>query len=224
MASCSTKARRCRSRSATSSTPSIWSKHFGTDPVRHFFLREVSFGQDGSYSEEAIANRINADLADNIGNLAQRSLSMIVKNLEGVLPAPGDLTAEDLAMLAAADRTLAVCRTEMATQQVHKASAAIFALSSEANGYFAAQAPWALAKTDLARMATVLYVTAETVRQIGILLQPFVPASASKLLDLLKIPEDARSFAHLGEAGRLQGGTLLDKPEPVFPKYFPPKE
>ncbi|CAN7358887.1 methionine--tRNA ligase [Rhizobium sp. LjRoot254] len=200
-------------------------KHFGVDQVRHFLLREVSFGQDGSYSEEAIANRINADLADNIGNLAQRSLSMIAKNLDGVLPAPGPLTDEDRAIIASADAVIEACRTEMDRQQIHKVTQQIFALSSEANGYFAVQAPWALAKSgDVARMATVLYVTVEVVRQIGILLQPFVPASASKLLDQLKIPAEERNFAHLGEAGRLKGGITLDKPEPVFPKYYPPKE
>ena len=200
-------------------------KHFGVDQVRHFFMREVSFGQDGSYSQEAIANRINADLADNFGNLAQRSLSMIAKNLDGVLPAPGPLTDEDKAIIASADAVIEACRTEMDKQQIHKVTQQIFALSSEANGYFATQAPWALAKSgDVARMATVLYVTAEVVRQIGILLQPFVPASASKLLDQLKIPADERDFAHLGESGRLKGGITLDKPEPVFPKYYPPKE
>jgi len=200
-------------------------RHFGVDQVRHFFLREVSFGQDGSYSEEAIANRINADLADNIGNLAQRSLAMIAKNLEGVLPVPGPLTDEDKAIIATADVVIEACRTEMDKQQIHKVTQQIFALSSEANGYFAAQAPWALAKSgDVARMATVLYVTVEVVRQIGILLQPFVPESASKLLDQLKIPPEARDFAHLGEVGRLAGGVTLDKPEPVFPKYYPPKE
>jgi methionyl-tRNA synthetase len=198
--------------------------HFGCDQVRHFFLREVSFGQDGSYGEEAIANRINADLADNIGNLAQRSLSMIVKNCDGAVPAHGPFTDEDKDILALADRTIEICREEMNRQQIHKALAAVFSLSSDVNGYFAAQAPWALAKTDLARMATVLYVTADLVRQIGILLQPFVPQSASKLLDLLAIAADERDFESLGENGRLKPGTPLSKPEPVFPKYFAPKE
>jgi methionyl-tRNA synthetase len=198
--------------------------HFGCDQVRHFFLREVAFGQDGSYSPEVIAFRINADLADNIGNLAQRSLSMIVKNCDGTMPTPGPLTAEDEAIIALADRTIELCRTEMAGQMIHKSMAAVFALSSEANGYFAAQAPWALAKTDLARMATVLYVTAEVVRQIGILLMPYVPASAEKLLDLMKIPAEERKFSFLGETGRLRSGIAIDKPEPVFPKYFAPKD
>ena len=198
--------------------------HFGVDPVRHFFLREVSFGQDGSYSEEAIGFRINADLSDNIGNLAQRSLSMIVKNCDAKIPDPGPFTAEDEAILALAEKTIATCRAEMAAQQIHRSITAVFALSSDANGYFAAQAPWALAKTDLARMATVLYVTVEVVRQIGILLLPYVPASAEKLLDQLAIPATERKFSALGEVGRLMSGTSIEKPEPVFPKYYPPKE
>jgi methionyl-tRNA synthetase len=199
--------------------------HFGVDQVRHFFLREVSFGQDGSYSEEAIGFRINADLSDNIGNLAQRSLSMIVKNFEGRIPEPGAFTPEDEAILALADKTIAICRQEMAVQQIHKSIAAVFALSSEANGYFAAQAPWAMAKAgDFARLATVLYVSVEVVRQIGVLLLPYVPVSAEKLLDLLAVPAMERKFSALGEVGRLRSGTQLEKPEPVFPKYFPPKE
>ena len=199
-------------------------EHFGCDQTRHFFLREVSFGQDGSYSEEAIANRINADLADNIGNLAQRSLSMVAKNCDGKIPTPGPLTPEDQAILDLAARTIETCRAEMKYQQIHKSMAAVFALSSEANGYFAAQAPWALAKTDLERMATVLYVTVDVVRQIAILLSPYVPASADKLLDQLDIPADKRGFDSLGEAGRIVSGTPVEKPVPVFPKYFPPKE
>ena len=111
----------------------------------------------------------------------------------------------------------------MATQQIHKSLAAVFALSSEANGYFAAQAPWALAKTDLARMATVLYVTVEVVRQIGILLQPFMPQSCEKLLDLVAAPAEKRDFAALGEAGRLVPGTPLEAPKPVFPRYVAPE-
>jgi len=199
--------------------------HFGVDPVRHFFLREVSFGQDGSYSEEAIGFRINADLSDNIGNLAQRSLAMIAKNFDGKIPDVGTFSAEDQAILALADAAIETCRADMSVQQIHKAIAAVFALSSEANGYFAAQAPWALVKAgDLVRTGTVLYVTIEVVRQIAILLQPFVPASADKLLDLLAVAPTERKFSSLGDVGRLKSGVALPKPEPVFPKYYPPKE
>ncbi|WP_377288946.1 methionine--tRNA ligase [Rhizobium sp. SG2393] len=196
--------------------------HFGLDPVRYFFLREVSFGQDGSYSEEAIATRINADLANGIGNLASRSLSMIVKNCEGAIPTPGAFTEDDTAMLASADGLLAICREEFSKQAIQKAVAAIIAVVSEADRYFAGQEPWALKKTDPARMGTVLYVTAEVVRQIAILLQPITPASAEKLLDLVAAPADQRSFASLGAAGRLKAGTPLEAPKPVFPRYVPP--
>ncbi|MGF9691351.1 methionine--tRNA ligase [Rhizobium sp. 0TCS1.26] len=196
--------------------------HFGLDQVRYFFLREVSFGQDGSYSEEGIATRINADLANGIGNLASRSLSMIVKNCDGRIPAPGPLTDADRAMLATADAMLATCREEMNRQQIHKAVAAIIGTVNEADRYFAAQEPWVLRKTDVPRMETVLYVTAEVVRQIAILFQPIMPASAAKLLDLVAVAEDDRVFAKLGEAGRLTPGTVLEAPTPVFPRYVAP--
>jgi methionyl-tRNA synthetase len=198
-------------------------EHFGLDQVRYFLMREVSFGQDGSYSEEAIGTRINSDLANGIGNLASRSLSMIVKNCDGQVPAPGAFTDEDKAMLEAADALLAITREEMGRQQLHKALAAIIAVVSQADRYFAGQEPWALKKTDPARMGTVLYVTAEVVRNIAILLQPFMPESAGKLLDLVAASADERTFAHLGEAGRLKAGTPLEAPKPVFPRYVAPE-
>ncbi len=197
--------------------------HFGLDQVRYFFLREVSFGQDGSYSEEAIGTRINADLANGIGNLASRSLSMIVKNCDGRVPEPAELTDEDKAMLASADAMLQTCREEMDRQMIHKALAAIIAVVSETDRYFAGQEPWALKKTDPVRMGTVLYVTAEVVRQIAILLQPYMPDAAAKLLDLVAAPAGKRDFSALGEAGRLVPGTPLDAPKPVFPRYVAPE-
>ncbi|MBM7047807.1 MULTISPECIES: methionine--tRNA ligase [Rhizobium] len=196
--------------------------HFGLDQVRYFFLREVSFGQDGSYSEEAIGTRINSDLANGIGNLASRSLSMIVKNCDGEIPECGPLTEEDKALLAQADALLASTREDMGKQLIHRALASIIAVVSETDRYFASQEPWALKKTDPARMATVLYVTADVVRQIGILLQPFMPESAAKLLELIAIPSDKRDFAALGAAGRLVAGTPLEAPKPVFPRYIAP--
>ncbi|AHK44377.1 MULTISPECIES: methionine--tRNA ligase [Ensifer] len=198
-------------------------EHFGLDQIRYFFLREVSFGQDGSYSEEGIATRINSDLANGIGNLASRSLSMIVKNCDGHIPVCGALTDEDKAMLAAADALLEITRDEMGKQMIHRALAAIIAVVSETDRYFAGQEPWALKKTDPARMATVLYVTAEVVRQIAVLLQPFMPESSGKLLDLVAAPADKRDFAALGETGRLVSGTPLEAPKPVFPRYVAPE-
>ena len=196
---------------------------YGVDQVRYFFMREVSFGQDGSYNHEAIVARINADLANDLGNLAQRSLSMIAKQLGGILPEPGEFSDNDKAMLAQADAMLAASRSAMATQQIHQWLNAVWAVVAEANRYFAGEAPWALAKTDPARQKTVLYVTAEVVRQIAILAQPVMPESCAKLLDSLGIPADTRDFAALGGATRIAAGTALPAPVGVFPRYVEPK-
>jgi methionyl-tRNA synthetase len=186
-------------------------------------LREVPFGQDGNYSHEAIVQRINADLANDLGNLAQRSLSMIAKQLGGVLPEPGEFSDNDKAILAQADAMLGTSRNAMATQQIHQWLNAVWAVVAEANRYFAGEAPWALAKTDPVRQKTVLYVTAEVVRQVAILAQPVMPESCTRMLDSLGIPQDARSFAALGGANRIVPGTALPPPVGVFPRYVEPK-
>ncbi len=195
---------------------------YGVDQVRYFFLREVPFGQDGNYNHEAIVARINADLANDLGNLAQRSLSMIAKQFEGVLPEPGAFTDNDKAILAQADGMIGLARTAMATQQIHQALNAVWAVVAEANRYFAGEAPWALAKTDPQRQRTVLYVTSEVVRQIAILAQFVMPESSAKLLDSLGIPRGSRDFAALGGATRIKPGTALPAPAPVFPRYVEP--
>ncbi len=193
---------------------------YGVDQLRYFLLREVPFGQDGNYSHEAIVNRINADLANDLGNLAQRSLTMIGKQFGGVLPKPGPFSANDRAMLAAADAMIAKAREVMATQQLHQVLNTVWAIVAEANRYFAAEAPWALARTDPARQGTVLYVTAEVLRQAGILALPFMPRSAARLLDLLAVPAHERSFAFLGGKHRIAAGAALPPPTPVFPRYI----
>jgi methionyl-tRNA synthetase len=182
----------------------------------------VPFGQDGNYSHEAIVNRINADLANDLGNLAQRSLSMVARGFGGVLPKPGAFSANDQAILNGADAMLGKAREAMATQQLHQVLNAVWAVVADANRYFAGEAPWALAKTDPARQGTVLYVTAEVLRQIAILVQPFVPASAGKLLDLLAVPDGERSFAYLGGNHRIAAGAKLPTPAAIFPRYVEP--
>lgn len=195
---------------------------YGVDQLRYFFLREVPFGQDGNYSHEAIVNRINADLANDLGNLAQRSLSMIAKQLGGILPAPGELSANDKTILAAADGMIAGAREAMKTQQIHQMLNAVWSVVADANRYFAGEAPWALAKTDPKRQGTVLYVTAEIIRQIAILAQPVVPEAAAKLLDLLAVPKNERDFSTLGGSKRLAPGSSLPAPSGVFPRYVEP--
>lgn len=194
-------------------------EEYGLDQTRFFFMREVPFGQDGNYSHDAIVNRTNADLANDLGNLASRSLAMIAKNCDNALPAPGTYSSEDLAMLAQADAMLEKCKDFMDKQLIHKALETIWDTVGECNKYFAAQEPWALRKNDPERMKTVLYVTAEIIRQVGILAQPFIPDSAAKLLDLFALNANKRDFSALGAGNRLAPGTPIEKPSPVFPRY-----
>ena len=198
--------------------PMVLTDHYGVDALRYFFLREVPFGRDGSFSDEAIVNRVNADLANDIGNLAQRSLSMIGKNCDATLPTPQEFTAEDTAVLDLFDGLKAHTDAAMQGYEVHNYLAAVMDAVSEANRYFAAEEPWALKKENPERMGTVLYVTAELVRQAAILLQPVIPAGASQLLDLLEIDADKRDFAALGSDYRLAPGISLPAPQGVFPR------
>jgi len=202
--------------------PFALAEAYGVDQLRYFLLREVPFGQDGNYSHEAIVARINADLANDLGNLAQRSLSMMARGLGGVLPKPASLQPGDQAMLVAADALIGKAREAMATQQLHQVLNTVWAVVADANRYFAGAAPWALAKTDPARQGTVLYVTAEVLRQVGILVLPFMPASAGKLLGLLAIPQHERRFAYLGGDHRIAVGANLPTPVAVFPRYVEP--
>jgi methionyl-tRNA synthetase len=196
---------------------------YGVDPLRYFFLREVPFGQDGNYSHEAIVNRINADLANDLGNLAQRSLTMVAKAFGGVLPEPGAFGAADGTLLAAADNLIGKAREAMATQQLHQVLNAVWAVVADANRYFAGEAPWALAKTDPKRQGTVLYVTAEVLRRVAILCQPFMPGSAAELLELLAVASDRRDFSQLDGGIRIAAGSKLPPPAPVFPRYVEPE-
>jgi methionyl-tRNA synthetase len=198
---------------------------FGLDQLRYFLLREVPFGQDGSYSEDGIISRINTDLANELGNLAQRSLSMVNKNLDGIAPTPGEFNAEDEAMLAEADALLTKVRAHFDDQAMHLALEAIWLMLGAANRYFSAQEPWVLRKSeaevDQQRFSTVLYTTLEVVRIAALLVQPVMPESAAKLLDLLGQPAEERDFTAIGT--RLASGTALPKPEGVFPRYVAPE-
>jgi methionyl-tRNA synthetase len=190
---------------------------YGVDPLRYFLLREVPFGQDGNYSHEGIVARINADLANDLGNLAQRSLSMIGKNCGGVLPGQGALAAADEALLASVRRLLPVCREAIDRQALHQALAAIFEEVAAANRYFAGEAPWALKKSDPERMATVLAVTADALRRFALLLAPFMPEAMDRLLDLLAVPANRRTFAAFDAP--VAAGTALPPPAAVFPRF-----
>jgi methionyl-tRNA synthetase len=196
-------------------------KAYGRDAVRYFFLREATFGHDGSYSHDAIVTRMNADLANGLGNLAQRSLSMIAKNFGGVVPTPGPLSDADKAILATADALYGKARAAMDHQAIKAWLDAVWAAIGDGDRYFASEKPFDKAHS-LERKGTILYVTAEVVRQLAILVQPAMPESAGKLLDLLGQTADQRSFRALGAHHRLHAGLTLPAPTGVFPRYVDP--
>jgi methionyl-tRNA synthetase len=198
-------------------------KAYGRDAVRYFFMREAAFGQDGSYSHDAIVSRMNADLANDLGNLAQRSLSMIAKNCGGIVPAPDTLTDADREILAAADKLYVAARAAMDNQAIKVWLDAVWAVVADCNRYFANEKPFDKAHSA-ERRGTILYVTAEVVRQVSILAQPVMPESCNKLLDLLAQSPDARTFKSLGETGRLKAGLTLPAPTGVFPRWIDPEE
>jgi len=190
---------------------------YGLDPLRYYLLREVPFGSDGYISHDSMVARINGDLANDLGNLGQRVLSMVAKNCAGSVPTPGPLSEADRALLDQAAALLPLLRQELGQQAFHKALEGVWQVIGAANRYVDEQAPWALRKTDSARMQTVLWVLCETIRRVGLLLQPVMPDAMAKLLDQLAVPVDRRTFACLTEG--LVAGTPLPKPEGVFPRF-----
>ena len=202
--------------------PAEMAQRFGVDRLRWFLCREVAFGEDGSYSDEAIVERTNADLANGIGNLAQRSLSMVAKNLGGVMPTragtPGDSEVRlKEAFMAGSEAYFAA----MNALALHKALDALMGMVTAANGYFAENAPWALAKTDTNRMAEVLAATLDATRRIVLLAQPFMPDSAGALLDQLGVTADARDFSAFNTP--VEAGVQLPAPAGVFPRLTLPE-
>ncbi|MGV9412654.1 methionine--tRNA ligase [Nocardia sp. NPDC003693] len=196
---------------------------YGLDAVRFFLLREISYGQDGSYSHEGIVGRINTDLANEYGNLAQRCLKMVLRDFGGVVPAPGDFTDEDKALLERANGLLEKVRAEFDQQLIHLGLEQLWLTLGETNRYFSAQAPWTLAKSgtpeDVAREGTILYVTMEVLRIVTLLVQPVIPGAAGRILDLLG--QTDRDFAAI--ATPLTPGLALPEPAVVFPKFVEPK-
>ena len=193
---------------------------FGLDQVRYFLLREKPFGGDGTLSHQALITRINVELANDLGNLAQRSLSLIARNCEGRLPGRGPVTEADGELLAAAAALPAALRERLDRQIFHEALDDVWKVVRAANAYIDHQAPWALRRTDLPRMAAVLRVLADVLRVISTVLQPFMPDSMGRMLDQIGVPANARQLADL--AAPLDDGTALPTPQGVFPRYVEP--
>ena len=198
-------------------TPKAMIDEFGLDQMRYFLMREVSYGNDGSFTKESLVNRINADLANDLGNLAQRVLTLIHRNCEASAPQPGELGEADIALQQAAENALTSMREAMELQAIHRMLEAVWAVVGKANRYVDAQAPWALRENDPARMNTVLYVLADVIRILGLYAQSIVPDAAARLLDQLSVPKDERLFAHIGD--HLTPGINIPEPSPIFPRY-----
>ena len=196
---------------------------YGCDVVRYFLLRHTPFGEDGVYNDESIRVRFNADLANDLGNLAMRSLSMVAKVGGGLVPTPHDFHEDDKTMLKCVDELGERVSPLMESQEIHKALGVIFACIAQGNKYFAQSAPWAL-KEEPQRRETVLYTTLEVLRGVGLFLQPFIPDKAQALLDMLGVHKDSRTFEHRGEAGRLVAKNILPPPYALFPRPDMKKE
>jgi methionyl-tRNA synthetase len=193
---------------------------YGLDQVRYYLLREKPFGGDGSITRRGIATRINVDLANDLGNLAQRSLTLIARNCDGRLPGRGPLSDDDAELLAAANALPGLVRDRLDRQGFHDALEDVWKVVRAANGYIDRQAPWALRRTDPARMGAVLRVLADALRAIATVLQPFMPGSMARMLDQLGVPAEARGLADL--ASPLAAGVALPAPQGVFPRYVEP--
>ena len=192
---------------------------YGLDQVRYFLMREVPFGNDGDFSKSGMVNRINSDLANDLGNLCQRVLSFVYKNCNATVPKNMGFTPDDSKLITHAYEILPKLREDYNSQLFNVALERVWVLVAASNKYIDEQAPWKLRKTDPDRMHTVLYTLLETIRCIGILLQPIMPGSSEKILNQLAVDTSKRSFAALNSNDGLETGTSLQKPNPIFPRF-----
>ncbi len=202
--------------------PLTLAQRFGVDAFRYFLLREVAFGQDGTYSEDAIVTRCNAELANSFGNLAQRTLSQIFKNCDGYLPKIHGHTKEDNALFGLVGETVSKIMPDAfadfaMSQAIEHWMQAVFAC----NAYVDAQAPWALRKSDPERMETVLATLYICIAQLTVAILPIIPESADRLLDQMGIPADKRTYAGIGQywySPLAESEFRIDQPIGLFPR------
>lgn len=197
--------------------PVALADRYGVDPLRYFLLREVSFGSDGDFSTQKLVGRLNVELANDLGNLAQRTLSLIARHCDGRLPEQAEPTQDDMSLLSSAAALPSLMGVQLARQALHEALEECWKVIRAANAYIDRQAPWSLRKTDMVRMGAVLRVLADTSRVIATVLQPFMPGSMARMLDQLGVDAGARSLGAL--AVPLASGTPLPAPQGVFPRY-----
>ncbi|MBF0876252.1 methionine--tRNA ligase [Gluconobacter cerevisiae] len=197
--------------------PKALADEFGLDALRFFLMREVPFGGDSNFSRRSMITRTNVELANDLGNLCQRTLSQVARNLDGILPARGTLTEDDQAMLAMVTLLPTIMSEQIERKAITDALEEVWKVIRAANSYIDRQAPWALKKTDPERMADVLRILVDMIRGIATMLQPFMPNTMDKMLTQLGVQDDERTFAALETL--LPAGRTLPKPEGLFPRF-----
>lgn len=204
---------------------------YGLSATRYFLLREVPFGNDGNFSRESMIHRMDGELANTVGNLVQRTLSMIVKHCDGKIPElegeyafPDETAYLRVPLLKEAEEAMVRVRESMQEPQFSHALEAIMKLANSANSFIDHEAPWALRKTDEARMRWVLYVLAETIRKLGLLLMPVLPEAMERLMRMLQMPESTRTYRDYGFSGFLKPGHAIGELEILFKRYAQFKE
>lgn len=202
--------------------PNMLVAKYGLDQTRYFLMKEITFGNDGNFSDSSMVNRINSELSNNIGNLAQRTLAFINKHADSKVPQISESKIKELYNNELLQYCLSL-RPEleelMLKQDFSNVLDKILNIANKANLYIDQAAPWSLRKTDPEKMLESLYILAEAIRYLAILLQPFMPDSAAKILDTLNIAPENRNFDQLNFEGRLQAGNIINIAEPVFMRY-----
>ncbi|MDC0349349.1 methionine--tRNA ligase [Alphaproteobacteria bacterium] len=199
--------------------PYALEEKYSADIIRYFLIRGVSFGSDGDFSEDALVQRANSQLSNELGNLSQRTLSMVYKNCDKKVPTlVQEFSDADQILLTQAQNLLQLSREHLNKQELHKYADELWSVVWAANKYVDEQAPWGLKKTDPRRMDVVLYTIMETLRYLGILLQPMIPEAAEKLLEAITVPEDQRTFDHMSSSFAIKQGGTLAEPIALFPR------
>ena len=200
---------------------------YGVDAVRYFLMREVPFGMDGDFSHSAMVHRINSDLANDLGNLFSRTLSMVIQYFDGAIPTPSSLKEIDQRLQEVSVKVLAQLPQRMNDLAFNKALATLWEIVSASNKYVDETAPWSLAKEekDRPRLSTVLYQTLESLRIIALLLAPFMPSTSEKMWTQLGLESSLReqNLEENGKWGGLKPGRKVMKPTPLFPRIDPSK-